>query len=261
MATPTNLGMSDLSKLGDGFGVGTYGQDMERIRKEHKIGEGDGRVYVVKDVMGQYISVDCPKGGFMAMALVLKGAKRFYDAQEAWGWATRSIYPALPIVLDDETAALIQAAEAKDKADRDKPTEIWMQSVEVAVPPGLDPEDYMVTISVERRDEEPLTPRNQDDIASALAGVRLTFEPEKHALSPEEPTPWLNPEEHALLSWRDNLTDAWGEELEALLLNFIIADEPDSRMSPRQLAVWQAFRRQPEGALTRLIAQYLAPTK
>ncbi len=172
------LGLTDLDKLGDGFGVGTYAQDMARGRKEHTPADGDGRVYVVKDVMDSYIAKDCAGEGSMMMALVLKGAKRFYDAQEAWTWARRSIYPALPIVLDDETEALILAQEAREKAERDadadKPVEIWMKSTEVPAPPGLDGAVYLVTFGVERHDEKPLSEADLAVIDVALGNITLS---------------------------------------------------------------------------------------
>ncbi len=73
-----------------------------------KPGKGDGRIYVVVDVHGHYISKHNPdewrESGFHGLWTTnnIKHAKPFYSGQCAWGWAKRSIYPALPMVIAEE---------------------------------------------------------------------------------------------------------------------------------------------------------------
>ncbi len=46
---------------------------------------------------------------------------------------------------------------------------IWMYSVEVPAPEGLDTAKYLVTIGVERRDDEPLSAADLLEIKKAVA--------------------------------------------------------------------------------------------
>ena len=96
------------------------------------------------------------------------------EGQEAWGWARRSLYPALPEVLDEETQQLAAERAAKRKAEADRPIEVWMYNTEIPAPEGLDPAKYLVCASVQPRDDE--ASMTEEDLALArqvLEGKRL----------------------------------------------------------------------------------------
>jgi hypothetical protein len=112
--------MSTLKWLGRLYAISTYARDIWRAKQDPGPGEGDGYIYVVQDIFDQYISKDSPaeRGKGMWMTNALKGARRFYDGQAAWGWATRSIYPALPIRLGPDPDFKPKEETVPDEEDK-----------------------------------------------------------------------------------------------------------------------------------------------
>jgi hypothetical protein len=98
------------SKLARHYNVGTFAEDMIKLQKDPNEGEGDGRVYVVKGLFGQYVVFSDP-GGSTYLNASLKNAKRFYDGQAAWGVARRQIYPAYVLLLEEEEKRVMKAAK------------------------------------------------------------------------------------------------------------------------------------------------------
>ncbi len=94
--------------------VGTYAQDIARMHSDPPPGEGDGRIYIVRNIFGDYIA-QVMKGGGLMTTQQRKGAKKFYDGQAAWGAATKSIYPAKPIIVGRVTKAVIEEYLSRQK--------------------------------------------------------------------------------------------------------------------------------------------------
>lgn len=78
--------------------VGTYAQDIVRLATEHTPETGDGRIYVVRNIHGYYLR-DVWSDKSTEWTNKKKLAKKFYDGQEAWGAARRSIYPTEILVI------------------------------------------------------------------------------------------------------------------------------------------------------------------
>ncbi len=84
--------------------VSSFAEDAYGKTQDPSPDEGDGRVYVVRSILGEYLH-DAPMGiGFSSWVNKKSLAKRFYDGQAAWGAASKSIYPAEVLVVRGKDA-------------------------------------------------------------------------------------------------------------------------------------------------------------
>ena len=80
--------------------VNDYATDICKLKTHPAMGDGDGFIYIVHDVLDDYIMEVFEYGGIMTTHQK-KNAKHFYDGQEAWGAACNSIYPAEVLIIGE----------------------------------------------------------------------------------------------------------------------------------------------------------------